>query len=72
MSADRSAETAAQLRWTKSSYSAGDGGECVEVAGAGSAVHVRDSKISGGPQLTVRHAQWNAFVRTVVQEAHDN
>jgi hypothetical protein len=60
------------LAWRKSSYSGGNGGECVEVAGAGSAVHVRDSKISGGPQLTVGHAQWNAFVRTVVQEAHDN
>lgn len=53
----------AQLDWTKSSYSAGDGGQCVEVARGDTAVHVRDSKRADGPMLSIGPAQWAAFVR---------
>ncbi|MFJ8435318.1 DUF397 domain-containing protein [Kitasatospora sp. NPDC094019] len=50
------------LEWFKSSYSSGDGGECVEVAEATSAVLVRDSKDKPGPHLTFSPAAWEAFV----------
>ncbi|MFJ1802305.1 DUF397 domain-containing protein [Streptomyces sp. NPDC088180] len=48
--------------WFKSSYSNGDGGDCVEVAAHPTAVHVRDSKVTDGPVLTVEPAAWTAFV----------
>lgn len=54
---------AAELTWMKSSYSAGDGGQCVEVAAADTSVHIRDSKQSGGPILSVGAVQWTTFVR---------
>ncbi|MFI8195779.1 DUF397 domain-containing protein [Streptomyces sp. NPDC085942] len=49
-------------QWRKSSYSNGDGGACVEVAAHPAAVHVRDSKVSEGPVLTVAPTAWSAFV----------
>ncbi|WP_250290987.1 DUF397 domain-containing protein [Streptomyces atroolivaceus] len=51
------------LAWKKSSYSSGEGGQCVEVAAADTAVHIRDSKQSGGPTLRVGAVQWTTFVR---------
>ncbi|GAA1393182.1 DUF397 domain-containing protein [Kitasatospora putterlickiae] len=50
------------LVWFKSSYSGAEGGECVEVAEATSAVLVRDSKDKSGPHLTFSPAAWEAFV----------
>lgn len=52
----------AELLWFKSSYSAGDGGDCVEVASCPDAVHVRDSKNVAGPMLTLETRAWGAFV----------
>lgn len=54
--------TDATLRWFKSSYSSNDGPECVEVAAAPDAVHVRDSKNAHGPQLVIESAAWGDFV----------
>ena len=51
------------LQWVKSSYSGGNGGECVEVALTPASVHVRDSKDHGAAALTVGTTQWAAFVR---------
>ncbi|MFB8167256.1 DUF397 domain-containing protein [Kitasatospora purpeofusca] len=51
-----------ELAWFKSSYSGNEGGECVEVAEATSAVLVRDSKDKSGPHLTFSPAAWEAFV----------
>lgn len=51
-----------QQAWFKSSYSAGNGGECVEVAVASGAVHVRDSKDVTVSPLTVRTGAWRVFV----------
>lgn len=48
--------------WIKSSYSAGDGGECVEVATGPDAVHVRDSKDTTRTPLAVAPTAWTAFV----------
>lgn len=53
----------AELNWSKSSYSAGDGGECVEVATTVDAVLVRDSKDVARPHLAVAPARWAHFVR---------
>ncbi|MFC5662310.1 DUF397 domain-containing protein [Kitasatospora misakiensis] len=51
-----------ELEWFKSSYSSNEGGQCVEVAEATSAVLVRDSKDKSGPHLTFSPAAWEAFV----------
>jgi hypothetical protein len=53
-----------RARWRKSTYSGGNG-ECVEVAGLGAAVAVRDSKNPTGPSLSVPPGTWRAFVRSV-------
>jgi hypothetical protein len=48
------------IRWRTSSYSGGNGGECVQVAAAPSAgrVLVRDSKNPRGPIITIESADW--------------
>ncbi|MFJ5305534.1 DUF397 domain-containing protein [Streptomyces sp. NPDC088350] len=54
------------LRWFKSSYSDGGGGNCVEIATCPHSphptIHIRDSKNSDGPVLTVSVASWTAFL----------
>ncbi|MFG3352606.1 DUF397 domain-containing protein [Streptomyces sp. NPDC048001] len=50
------------LQWVKSSYSSGEGGQCVEVAECASSVHVRDSKDTSRPGLVVDACAWTAFV----------
>ncbi|MBD2893105.1 hypothetical protein amrb99_20260 [Actinomadura sp. RB99] len=45
-------------RWRKSSYSGGNGGECVEVADLAGVVAVRDSKDPDGPKLVVGREQF--------------
>lgn len=50
------------LAWFKSSYSGNEGGNCVEVAAAPGAVHVRDSKSTTGPSLAFGASAWVAFV----------
>lgn len=49
------------LTWTKSSYSSGEGDQCVEVANSAAQIHVRDSKVSGGPVLDLDPAAWAAL-----------
>ncbi|OIJ92813.1 DUF397 domain-containing protein [Streptomyces colonosanans] len=51
-------------RWRKSSYSNGDGGDCVEVApGLPDVVPVRDSKqAEEGPVLFFKAATWTSFL----------
>ncbi|MCQ0024989.1 DUF397 domain-containing protein [Streptomyces somaliensis DSM 40738] len=53
---------AGDLLWRKSSYSGGAGGECVEVADCVQTVHVRDSKDTSRPALSVGAPAWGAFV----------
>jgi hypothetical protein len=55
------------LAWFKSSYSSGSGDSCVEVATSPDTVHVRDSKVEEGPQLTLSPAAWTGFVAYAVQ-----
>ncbi|WP_434594493.1 DUF397 domain-containing protein [Streptomyces sp. A5-4] len=48
--------------WRKSSYSSDEGGECVEVAAHPTAIHIRDSKFTDGPNLTLSPTTWGAFI----------
>ncbi|MFC9591100.1 DUF397 domain-containing protein [Streptomyces sp. NPDC056944] len=50
------------MAWFKSSYSAGNGGECVEVANAVGSTHVRDSKNKAGAMLSFDAERWATFV----------
>ncbi|MFI0784843.1 DUF397 domain-containing protein [Streptomyces lydicus] len=52
--------------WRKSSYSNGQGAECVEVAdGLPGAVPVRDSKNPHGPALSFPSQSWASFITAV-------
>ncbi|MEW1634967.1 DUF397 domain-containing protein [Streptomyces sp. NPDC093801] len=55
------------LYWRKSSYSNGDGGDCVEISDdVPGAVPVRDSKqAGGGPVVVFAGAAWASFIRDV-------
>ncbi|GHH89310.1 DUF397 domain-containing protein [Streptomyces capitiformicae] len=53
--------TTPELDWFKSSYSGGDGDNCVEVAMRPEAVHVRDSKDKRIRPLVVTPTAWAAF-----------
>jgi hypothetical protein len=52
------------LTWRKSSYSSSNG-QCVEVASAGPAIAVRDSKDPNGPVLLCPRAGMAAFIAGV-------
>ncbi|MFE2033630.1 DUF397 domain-containing protein [Streptomyces scopuliridis] len=60
--------TATELAWFKSSYSGSSGDSRVEVAlsihdtGQVETVHVRDSKVRQGPQLTLAPGTWSRFL----------
>ncbi|MEV7441323.1 DUF397 domain-containing protein [Streptomyces sp. NPDC091204] len=62
MKTEELAGTVPELAWSKSSYSTGSGGECVEVANAVGSVHVRDSKNQAGAMLSFDARQWATFV----------
>lgn len=62
MNVQASEQRTSPLAWFKSSHSAGDGGDCVEVAHTRVTVHVRDSKQPKGSMLTVGADRWAAFV----------
>ncbi|MFF9849644.1 DUF397 domain-containing protein [Streptomyces litmocidini] len=53
------------LNWFKSSYSGPQGGDCVEVASCPDVVHVRDSKDTALPSLSVSPDAWDAFIEAV-------
>jgi hypothetical protein len=54
--------------WRKSTYSGGQGGDCLEVGvGHPVAVPVRDSKDPHGPKLMLRPQTWSAFIEAVVE-----
>ncbi|MET9070932.1 DUF397 domain-containing protein [Streptomyces sp. NPDC004232] len=50
------------LHWQKSTYS-GDSSNCVEIATTPTAIHIRDSKDTGGLQLTITSSTWTEFIR---------
>jgi hypothetical protein len=53
-----------ECNWRKSSYSADNGGACVEVASA-EAVLVRDTTDRHGQVLTFTADAWLAFTKTI-------
>jgi hypothetical protein len=53
------------VSWRKSSYSGGNGGNCIQVADLPGTVAVRDSKDPDGPALLFRPAEWAAFTARV-------
>jgi hypothetical protein len=60
------------ITWRKASYSAENGGNCVEVSSARpAAVAVRDSKDPNGPRLALRPRDWEQFITQVKAGAFD-
>jgi hypothetical protein len=52
--------------WRKSSYSSGNGGQCVEIArNLPGVVAVRDSKDPDGPKLVFTPDEWSAFTAEI-------
>lgn len=60
----RSEPQGTSITWHKSSYSSGTG-NCVEVAGLGRVVAIRDSKNPSGGQLAVSAPTWSAFLASL-------
>ncbi|MFH8557409.1 DUF397 domain-containing protein [Streptomyces celluloflavus] len=52
-----------ELAWFKSSYSGTSGDNCIEIAVAEQAIHVRDSKDVTRPHFTIGRDGWAQFVR---------
>jgi Domain of unknown function (DUF397) len=52
-------------QWRKSSYSNGNGGDCVEVGHLAAHRAVRDSKDPTGTALTFTATEWDAFTAGV-------
>ncbi|MGY5007340.1 DUF397 domain-containing protein [Streptomyces sp. 900105755] len=69
MNVQRNRAAVPEAAWFKSSYSTGNGGECVEVVEAPGAVHIRDSKSRSGPVLTVTPEAWAGFVGLAADQA---
>ncbi|GAA3991630.1 DUF397 domain-containing protein [Thermobifida alba] len=52
-------------QWRKSSYSAGNGGACVEVAETASGALVRDTRHRELGHLEFRHREWAGLLRAL-------
>lgn len=52
------------MDWRKSTYSSGNGGECVEVASEGS-VMIRDTTNRDGGTLAFSATAWERFLGTI-------
>ncbi|MCX2922809.1 DUF397 domain-containing protein [Streptomyces sp. NEAU-W12] len=64
--------TTDQLRWFKSSYSGGEGDNCVEVAVRPEAIHIRDSKDKRIRPLAVAPTAWAAFAAHAADASLDD
>jgi len=53
------------VTWRKSTYSGGNGGDCVEVGQTAGLVLVRDTKDRAGAVLAVGADEWRRFAATV-------
>lgn len=58
-----------ELAWFKSSYSSSGSGDCVEVALTPATIHIRDSKNTQGPQLSLSPTPWTDFITAVATPA---
>lgn len=60
------------LEWRKSRRSGGgQGGDCVEVAGTGEEIAVRDSKDPVGSNLRFTQPEWDAFLEAAKRGRYD-
>jgi hypothetical protein len=59
------------VRWRKSTRSAHEGGECVEVASLSPTISIRDSKNPDGPKLTLTPAAWQTLTHRIKNGEHD-
>jgi hypothetical protein len=59
------------MNWRKSTYSSGNGGECVEVADHANRVLVRDTEDRQGPTLAFSPAAWRRFAEQVKRSLTD-
>jgi hypothetical protein len=59
------------LNWRKASYSAANGGGCVEVADHSNRVLVRDTQDRTGPVLRFPPAAWRRFADQVKRSLAD-
>ncbi|MER5842701.1 DUF397 domain-containing protein [Streptomyces prasinus] len=64
--------TTDQLRWFKSSYSGGEGDNCVEVAMRPEVVHIRDSKDKRIRPIVVTPNAWAAFAALAADASRDD
>ena len=61
-----------EATWRKSSYSGGNGGNCVEIAALPDHSRaVRDSKDPEGPKLVLAPTAWRTFTAAVKAGAFD-
>lgn len=67
MSVQHSEAAAPEGAWIKSSYSTGNGGECLEVAAVPDAVLVRDSKQPAAARIAVGAEAWSDFLRMAAE-----
>ena len=51
--------------WRKSTYSDGNGGQCIELAGDGGVILVRDTTNRDGGTLEFSASAWRAFTASV-------
>lgn len=51
--------------WRKSSYSDGNGGNCVETASGSGTIQVRDTADHGGATLSIPAAAWQRFTASL-------
>ncbi|GAA2161533.1 DUF397 domain-containing protein [Actinomadura napierensis] len=58
-------------RWRTSSYSSGQGTQCVEVASLHQHIGARDSKDPAGPVLAFALGEWAAFLGDVKRGVYD-
>jgi Domain of unknown function (DUF397) len=56
------------MNWRKSSYSGDNSGNCVEVAGSGNRVLVRDTNDRNGAMLRLSPDAWHRFAAKVKGE----
>jgi hypothetical protein len=56
------------MNWCKSSYSGQSGGNCIEVAGSGNRVLVRDTNDRNGAMLRLTPDAWRRFAAKVKGE----
>jgi uncharacterized protein DUF397 len=61
----RTASELSKAKWLKSSYSNGQGGDCVQVAPGFARIPIRDSKDPDVGHLTIAPASWSALLKSL-------